>query len=103
MNVTLSPEFEDLVNEKLRTGEFRSAEEVVNVALRLLKERDEDRTVVEEVNSGEALPADERFHARLAVLLEEAEKDGPPVEMTEKDWDDIRRQGTALLQSRKPA
>jgi hypothetical protein len=52
-------------------------------------------------NSGEALPMDGRFDARLEVLLEEAERSGEPTEMTARDWDDIEREALAILRSRK--
>jgi putative addiction module CopG family antidote len=77
MNVTLSPEFEKLAHEKVQTGEYRSVDEFINTARQLLKERDEDRAVLQRVNRGEQLPADERFHTRLEMLLGEAEESGP--------------------------
>ena len=40
MNVSLLPEFEALINEKVQSGQYGSSDEVVNAALRLLKERD---------------------------------------------------------------
>jgi len=40
MNVSLTPELEGLVNEKVRSGDYNSASEVVREALRLLKEQD---------------------------------------------------------------
>ena len=40
MNVSLTPELEDLVNQKVRSGRYRSASEVVREALRLFEERD---------------------------------------------------------------
>lgn len=43
MNVSLTPELERLVNDKVETGLYTSASEVVREALRLLKERDEVR------------------------------------------------------------
>ena len=43
MNVSLTSELEKLVNERVRTGMYSSASEVVREALRLLKERDELR------------------------------------------------------------
>ncbi|MGQ0736583.1 MAG: type II toxin-antitoxin system ParD family antitoxin [Acidobacteriota bacterium] len=43
MNVSLTPELERLVNEKVETGLYQTASEVVREALRLLKERDEAR------------------------------------------------------------
>jgi antitoxin ParD1/3/4 len=45
MNVSLTPELERLVNDKVATGLYTSASEVIREALRLLKERDEVRTV----------------------------------------------------------
>lgn len=45
MNVSLTPELEQLVNEKVATGLYTSASEVVREALRLLKEKDEARSL----------------------------------------------------------
>ena len=52
MNVMLAPEFERLLNEKLQAGEYRSADEVLNAAMELFKEREEDRAVLRGVNAG---------------------------------------------------
>jgi antitoxin ParD1/3/4 len=43
MNVSLTPELERLVNEKVDSGLYQTASEVVREALRLLKERDHAR------------------------------------------------------------
>ena len=43
MNVSLTPELERLVNEKVESGLYQTASEVVREALRLLKERDQSR------------------------------------------------------------
>jgi antitoxin ParD1/3/4 len=43
MNVSLTPELEQLVNEKVESGLYQTASEVVREALRLLKERDQER------------------------------------------------------------
>ncbi len=40
MNVSLTPELEQLVQEKMASGLYQTASEVVRDALRLLKERD---------------------------------------------------------------
>ena len=40
MNVSLTPELEELVNAKVQTGRYSSASEVVREALRLLEDRD---------------------------------------------------------------
>ena len=43
MNVSLTPELERLVNEKVESGLYQTASEVVREALHLLKERDQAR------------------------------------------------------------
>ena len=43
MNVSLTPELERLVNEKVESGLYQTASEVVREALRLLKDRDHAR------------------------------------------------------------
>ncbi|BBU63035.1 hypothetical protein MSC49_29700 [Methylosinus sp. C49] len=40
MNVSLTPELERLVHQKVQTGRYTSASEVVREALRLMEERD---------------------------------------------------------------
>lgn len=41
MNVSLSPELETLVNQKVKTGMYNSASEVIREGLRLLQEQDQ--------------------------------------------------------------
>lgn len=41
MNISLTPELEALISEKVRSGDYNSASEVVRAALRMLKEQDE--------------------------------------------------------------
>lgn len=103
MNVTLTPEFDRLLHEKLQAGEYRSADDVLNAAMELFKEREEDRGVLRGVNAGEALPLDGRFDARVEMLLEEAGQSSEPTEMTAQDWEDIEQEGLAILRSRKTA
>lgn len=43
MNISLTPELEMMVAEKVKTGMYSTASEVVREALRLLQERDEFR------------------------------------------------------------
>ena len=45
MNVSLTPELEELVAEKVRSGRYNSASEVVREALRLLEEHDQLRAI----------------------------------------------------------
>jgi putative addiction module CopG family antidote len=101
MNVTLAPDLERLLNDKLEAGEYRSADEVINAAMRLFRDREEDMIVLRRVNAGDPLPIDERYPTRLEALLEEAEGSGEPTEMTSEDWDDVERDAVAALNSRK--
>ena len=43
MNVSLTPQLEKLVSDKVESGRYNSASEVVREALRLFQERDEVR------------------------------------------------------------
>ncbi len=45
MNVHLTPELEQLVKEKVNSGRYNSASEVVREALRLMEQKDEVRAV----------------------------------------------------------
>lgn len=72
---------------------------MIDAALRLFREHEEDRAVVRRVNRGEPIPGDDRFPERLEILLQEAEDSGPPTEMTAQDWEEIRREGLARLKS----
>jgi putative addiction module CopG family antidote len=45
MNVSLTPEFEKMVNKRVKSGMYNSASEVVREALRLLDEQDRLRAI----------------------------------------------------------
>lgn len=67
MNVSLTPELEELVHERVRSGRYTSASEVVREALRLLSDRDEVRRArLDEIRGkvGEGLQFLERGEAR---------------------------------------
>ena len=69
MNVSLTPELEALVNQKVSSGMYHSASEVIREALRLLKEQDDLRQYrlerlrkeisigLEQLDRGEGIPA----------------------------------------------
>ena len=73
MNVSLTPELEQLVHEKVKTGRYLSASEVVREALRLLEERDRIREArlftlrseiavgIEQGDKGEVIDGEEVF------------------------------------------
>ena len=66
MNVHLTPELEQLVQGKVKSGRYNSASEVVREALRLLEQRDEVFT----------LGGDEVFD-RIDTELEALERSAP--------------------------
>jgi antitoxin ParD1/3/4 len=89
MNVHLTPELEQLVQSKVKSGRYNSASEVVREALRLLEQRDEVFTLrkdeirkqIEEgwhsAKRGEFVDGDEVFNridAELEVLERSAQK-----------------------------
>lgn len=70
MNVSLTPELEKLVNEKVKNGMYASASEVIREGLRLLQQQDElkyealRRDIQEgldELDRGEGVPAAKVF------------------------------------------
>ena len=48
MDVSLTPELERMVHRKVKTGQYNSASEVVQEALRLMEERDQMKTIQKE-------------------------------------------------------
>lgn len=87
MNVSLTPQLEELVQRKVESGLYGSASEVVREALRLLDEHDRLRTMCLEelraeihkgLDSGEPTPLDigaikARGRKRLAAEREKAQ------------------------------
>ncbi|RPH54640.1 type II toxin-antitoxin system ParD family antitoxin [bacterium] len=75
MNVSLTPELERLVQEKVASGLYNSASEVVREALRILKERDEMRSLaLEDLRREIAAGLDELDRGEAEVLDIEAIK-----------------------------
>jgi antitoxin ParD1/3/4 len=76
MNVSLTPELEDFIQAKVKSGRYNSASEVIREALRLLDDQDKTRAAqLEEfraevdrrlasLDRGEGIPAKKAF-ARL--------------------------------------
>jgi antitoxin ParD1/3/4 len=52
MNVSLTPELEKIVAERVTSGRYASASEVIREALRLLEQRDQLNQLREEVRLG---------------------------------------------------
>jgi len=69
VNVSLSPELRRLVRDKVSSGRYTSASEVVREGLRLLEERDEIRTLRREaLRRAVRLGLDELDRGRSAPL-----------------------------------
>jgi len=72
MNVSLTPELEKIVAERVSSGRYASASEVIREALRLLEERDqlnqlrkEVRLGLEQLDQGRHRPFDEQALKRI--------------------------------------
>ncbi len=73
MNISLTPELEQLVKDKVNSGKYHSVSEVMGEALRLLEERDRVRDQrlaelkakiqvgIEELERGEGIDGEEVF------------------------------------------
>jgi antitoxin ParD1/3/4 len=75
MNISLTPHLEEMIREKIASGSYNSASEVVREALRLLEQEDQLRTlklqrlrqdVQEGLNSGPSIVFDQREIKRIA-------------------------------------
>ena len=90
MNVSLTPELENFVADKVKSGRYTSASEVVREALRLLEEREQLRNLqkqelqkkiaegLDQLRRGEGIPGEEVF-AELDAELDALE---PPPSTT---------------------
>jgi antitoxin ParD1/3/4 len=79
MDISLSPDLEQLVHEKVASGSYSSASEVVREALRLLQQHDQLQSVrlaelkreiakgIEAADRGEFVPAEEVFQELRAL------------------------------------
>ena len=87
MNVSLTRELEKLVHERVRSGMYSSASEVIREALRLLNEQEELRRRrledlrkeigigLEQLNRGEGAPLDvAKIKSRLRKRLQEQKR-----------------------------
>jgi antitoxin ParD1/3/4 len=75
LNVSLTPHLEAFIHETVTSGRYQSASEVVRTALRLLEEREQERTarieqlrqeIQKGLDSGPASPLDVEEIKRLA-------------------------------------
>ena len=83
VNVSLTAELEQLVNEKVASGMYHSASEVIREGLRLLKERDELRRVRREelrreimLGAEQVRQGQDKKYAQGAELADEIKRRG---------------------------
>ena len=79
MNVSLTPELETLVNEKVKSGNYNSASEVVREALRLLKEQDELKRIRREELRREVMKGVDEIRSGQGTVYDSAEALGEAV------------------------
>lgn len=70
MDVTLTPELERLIHDKVATGLYASQDEVIREALRLLKDRDELRLLAVEDLRREVRKGLDQLDRGESVLLD---------------------------------
>ncbi len=81
MNVSLTPELENWVKEKVNTGRYTSASEVVREAIRTLREQDEIREIQRE-----------KLRQQLTIGIEQLEN-GQSQPLTKDLLDSIKNKG----------
>jgi len=97
MILTLPPELEQHVNSLVLRGDYPNAEAVLVDAVKALV-REQERQRIESLLEGNGIDG-----RRLEQLLQEAEDSGDYTEMTGQDWEDIEREGLAIVNARKSA
>lgn len=87
MNVSLTPQLEEMIRDKVATGRYTSASEVVREALRLLEERDRYETFraavlegYEEAERGELIPYTPELFEEIKAQAREDLREGRPVD-----------------------
>ena len=72
MNVSLTKEFEQYVSQKVESGLYHSASEVIRDGLRLMKERDElHQSRLADLRKEIAIGVDQAVHGRVQPFNEE--------------------------------
>ena len=96
MNVSLTPELEQMVHEKVETGMYNSASEVIRDALRLYKDFDEVRQKrIEELRREIQIGLDELDRGEGILIRNEEEH--------KAFFERIKREGRERLAARRRA
>jgi antitoxin ParD1/3/4 len=85
MNINVPEKWQPFIRSKIQSGQYASENEVLDEALRLLKQQDLEHTEAAQVES----------------LLLEGLDSGPSTPMTSRDWDEIEREGQRIIDARK--
>jgi len=91
MNVSLGPRWEQFIEEKLRTGDYQSASELVCDGLRMIEQRDLL------AQRGAVSTFEELQNALLVGVRSE-----PATTMTKADWEGLRAEVEALSKMKLP-
>ncbi len=94
MNISLPPELENLINEKVKSGLYDSAGEVIRESLRLFQEQDELRRIRQDELRREIMLGVEQIRRGEYIELKTSEDF---TELAEK----IKKEGRAELEKRK--
>ena len=86
MNLNVPEMWEPFIRSKMQSGRYRSEGEVLDEALRLLKQRDSEHSLEK---------------ARVEALLIEGLDSGPSTPMTSDDWAEIESEGRQIIAARK--
>ncbi len=93
MNVSLTPELEKLVNDKVKSGRYNSASEVVRESLRLLQDHDDLKRIRRDELRREIMKGVDQIRNGESITLRSKE-----------DFDnfaaDIKRRGRERLEAR---
>lgn len=74
MNITLTPELENLIQKKIESGDYNSASEVIRDALKLLKEQDQLKELRREEIRREVMKGVEQIRNGEFVTYNSAEE-----------------------------
>lgn len=85
MNVYLNKHFEGFVAERVESGKFNNASEVIRAALRALEQREKED--------------EERLQA-LRHKLDTAMRSGPATPLTHEDYENVKRKGREIIAER---
>lgn len=91
MNVSLTPELEQLIDQKVSSGLYNSASEVIREGLRLLKEQDDMKRLRYETLRTDILRGSEEIQQGKGIRYSTGEELGL----------EINRRGSALREARR--